>query len=246
MHRLYLKSEIWFAVLWIIAYVAGTSAADLLSEAAGLAKGFTLLYHLLLSAAALVWIRRHGLMKKYGLCRPAFPASRMLYYLPLCALVSCNLWFGIGLNLSVVETILYAFSMICVGFLEEVIFRGFLFRAMEKDGVRSAVIVSSITFGIGHIVNLINGSGAETLSTICQVGYAIAFGFLFVILFLRGRSLLPCILAHSVMNALSVFANEDILTGGTQIAVSVILGVGALAYTAYLLRSLPCQNEKSI
>ena len=228
MHQLYLKSEIWFAVLWIFVYVTGTSAADLLSAAAGLEKGFTLLYHLILSLIALAWMRRHGLTKKYGLCRPVYPASRMLYYLPLCTLVSCNLWFGVKMNLSLTETLLYICSMMCVGFLEEVIFRGFLFRAMEKDGLRSAVIVSSVTFGIGHIVNLLNGSGAGWLPTLCQVGYAIAFGFLFVTLFLRGRSLLPCIFAHSLMNALSVFANEEVFAGGTMIIVSLALAAIAL------------------
>lgn len=29
---------------------------------------------------------------------------------------------------------------------------------MEKNNVKSAIIVSSITFGIGHIVNLLNGA----------------------------------------------------------------------------------------
>ena len=49
--------------------------------------------------------------------------------------------------------------MLCVGFAEEVIFRGFLFRAMEKDNVKTAIIGSSVTFGLGHVLNLVNGSG---------------------------------------------------------------------------------------
>lgn len=61
------------------------------------------------------------------------------------------------------ETALYVLSMLCVGFIEELIFRGFLFKAMAKDGIKSAIIVSSITFGLGHIINLVNG--AELLPT---------------------------------------------------------------------------------
>ena len=134
--------------------------------------------------------------------------------------------------------------MICVGFLEELIFRGFLFKAMSRDNIKSAVLVSSITFGIGHIVNLINGSGADIVSNLCQICYATAFGFLFVILFHRGKSLLPCIIAHSTINALSVFSSSANISTGTIIIVSVVLTVVALAYAFLLLKLLPKQQEE--
>ena len=40
-------------------------------------------------------------------------------------------------------------------------FRGLLFTAIAKDNVKSAVVISSVTFGIGHIINLFNGSGMD-------------------------------------------------------------------------------------
>lgn len=90
--------------------------------------------------------------------------------------------------------------MLCVGFLEEVIFRGFLFTSIAKDTTKSAIIISSVTFGIGHIINLFNGSGMDLLSNLCQIVFAIAVGFLLVTIFYRGGSLLPCILVHSAIN----------------------------------------------
>ncbi len=129
--------------------------------------------------------------------------------------------------------------MICVGFVEEVIFRDLLFNAMRKDGVRSAVIVSSLTFGIGHIVNLFNGSGAQLLSNLCQVGYAAAVGLLFVILFLKTGSLIPCIVTHNAVNSLSVFANEGGITVTQEIFSAVAITVIALAYSVYLLKKIP-------
>ena len=95
--------------------------------------------------------------------------------------------------------------MLCVGFLEELIFRGLLFNAMLKNGKNSAIIVSSVTFGVGHIINLINGSGAELLPNLLQVVYAIAVGFMFMMIYYRTKSLLPCIITHGVFNALSAF-----------------------------------------
>lgn len=239
MRKLYEKSQIWFAMVWIGVYVIGVSIADGLSGEIGVEKSITLPFLAVLSAAAMAFIRKYGLQKEYGLCRPNAPAAKFLYYLPLAVVASCNAWFGLRINLPPAETALYVASMLCVGFLEELIFRGFLFKAMCRDGLRSAIIVSSITFGIGHIINLINGSGADLVSNLCQVGYAIAFGFLFVIIFHRSGSILPCIAAHSAINALSAFANREAMTPTLQLLTSAILAAIAVAYTLVLLRTLP-------
>lgn len=237
MHKLYEKSEIWFSVAWILVYVIGTSIAEQLSGMLGIEKSFAMIFHLVMCAVALMWMKKHGLFRKYGICRTDVPAKRFLYYIPLAAIISCNLWFGVTVNLPIYEIIFYIVSMICVGFLEEFIFRGLLFKAMSRDGLKSAIIVSSITFGIGHIINLFNGSGASLVSNLCQIGYAIAFGFLFVIIFHRGGSLIPCIVTHSAINALSVFA-KDIPSAKAEIISSLVLAALALGYTVVLLKTL--------
>ena len=97
--------------------------------------------------------------------------------------------------------------MLCVGFLEEIIFRGFLFVGMSKNNLRSAVIVSSVTFGIGHLVNLLNGQ--PFFETMIQIFFAIAVGFTLVILFYKGKSLIPCIIFHGLNNSLSVIEKTN-------------------------------------
>ncbi len=243
MNKLYKKSEIWFAISWIIVYVVGTSIADELSRLVGIEKVFSVPYLLAMSIVAIVWMRKNGLFERFGLCKTDIGAKRFLYYIPLILLVSCNFWCGLSKNGSWADFALYAASMLCVGFLEEVIFRGFLFRAMEKDGVRSAIIVSSVTFGIGHIVNLINGSGATLIPNLCQVVSAIAIGFLFVIMVQRGKSLFPCIFAHQFINVTSFFANESAIDNMMRIIQSVIICFIALGYTAILLKTLPEKEE---
>lgn len=233
MDKLYRKSEIWFAVCWIIVYVAGTGAADSISSSLGIEKALTLPWLLFLSGTALFWLHKNGLWQKYGLCRPAVPAGKLLWYLPLVLIVSCNFWFGLEMRLSVAETVLYTASMLLVGFLEELIFRGFLFKAMARDGLRSAVIVSSLTFGAGHIVNLLNG--AEPLPTICQIVYAAAAGFAFVALFLRTGSILSCIITHSFLNASSVFA---VSPDHGQLLTAAVLTLSAGGYALFLMTKL--------
>ena len=68
---------------------------------------------------------------------------------------------------------------------------------------KSAIIISSITFGIGHILNLFNG--AELVPTLLQICYAMAGGYLFVMVLIKSNSLWPCIITHSLLNSLSIF-----------------------------------------
>ena len=232
--KLYDRSELWFALAWIIAYVVLASAGDNISDDLGIDKIITLPILIAMSVILCFFVRKNGLTEKYGLCKPRLPAARMLYYIPLLALMTTNLWYGVRLNQSPLETVLYILSMFCVGFLEEVIFRGLLFRAMARDGVKCAVIVSSVTFGIGHIVNLINGSGAQLLPNLLQVMYAMAIGFAFAMICYRTGSLMPCILVHSTVNGLSAFANEATVTPRQQILSGIFLTVIAGGYALYL------------
>lgn len=182
-----------------------------------------------------LWLRKNSLRETVGLCRPALEAKRCLWYLPLVILASVNLWCGVTAKFPAHITALYIFRMLCVGFLEELIFRGFLFRALCPGGKRSAVIIASLTFGMGHIVNLLNG--AELVPTLLQTAYAAAVGFLFVVLFLRSGSIVPCILTHGVLNALGAFGRTA--DHRTQCLTSLVLIVVAAGYAAYLLRLHP-------
>lgn len=234
MKKLYDKSEIWFAVLWIVAYCVLASIGDNLSVHTGILKSVTLPILLVLSLVAFVFVQKHRLLKKYGLSKSELPASKLLFYIPLLVLLSANLWYGVCLNVSPLETVLYILSMFCVGFLEELIFRGFLLHAMLKNGTKSAIIISSITFGIGHIINLFNGSGAELLPNLLQVIYAIATGFLFVMLYCRTKSLLVCIVTHGLFNALSAFANEAAISLRQHIVSCVLITLITGAYALYI------------
>lgn len=234
MKKLYDKNELNFALLWIGLYVVLMSAGDNISGAIGVAKIVTAPVCIVLTFINYFWISKNELREKYGLCSFCASAKEYLYFVPLVLLASTNLWWGFQRNLTFPETILYVISMLCVGFLEEVIFRGFLFKAICKTSVKQAVIISSITFGIGHIVNLLNGSGI--LETLLQICYAVAIGFLFTIIFYKGKSLWPCIITHGVINSLSVFANENVITLQKHLAGSIFLCIVSVGYALYILK----------
>ncbi len=231
--KLYAKSELWFSIIFIIAYCIVMSVGDALSSLIGIEKSVTLAVGILFSSVILVFLKKNALFRKYGLCRPKLSARSMLLYIPVLVLLTANLWHGVTVNYSAGETVLYILSMLCVGFLEEIIFRGMLFCAMEKDSIKAAVIVSSITFGIGHIINLFNGSGAELIPNLLQIVYATAAGFMFVMMYVRSRSLIVPIAAHGLFNALSAFSVET-ETLEMKILTCVLLTVITGGYALYL------------
>ena len=250
MKKLYEKSELTFAIVWIVVYCVLQSVANPLNKVIGIEYAASAAFCILQTIVLLIFILKNKLQKRYGFCKSPVPACRFLYYVPLVVLASGNLWNGVALNYTPVETVCRIICMLCVGFLEEVIFRGLLFESIAKDNVKSAVIISSVTFGIGHIINLFNGSGMDLVDNLCQIVSAIAVGFLLVTIFYRGGSLLPCILVHSAINTLGTFANDMNLTTEMHLLHLASLIVITVAYTLILTRTLPkkqwkegCKNE---
>lgn len=236
MNKLYKKSELMFSILWIIVYVVSFSFGDNISESIGIPKLITLIIGIFLTTILVIWMRKNDLLKKYGLCKAEMQSKKLLYYVPLVIIAIVNLCFEVKINYSFVETILFILTMFLVGFLEEIIFRGLLFTAMSKDNIKSAIIVSSITFGIGHIVNLINGSGMNLFSNLLQVEYAIAIGFLFTIMFYKTKTLWPCIITHGVTNALNVFVNKEVFTLGHEVLIAIIWTVISICYSIHIIK----------
>ena len=168
----------------------------------------------------------------YGLTKVT-NLKEYLYFIPLFLIVSVNLWNGININNSINEIFFHILTMINVGFIEEIIFRGFLFKMMAKDNIKSAIIISSVTFGIGHVINLLNGT--ELITTLMQICYAISIGYLFVIIIYKSKSLIPCIITHSLVNSLSIFNVENSISLYIS---SVFLIIVPFVYAIYINKTI--------
>ena len=240
MKKLHEKNELVFAILWIVVYVvsAGTVRSNFGDES-------PILTALLAAIAVLivVFIKVTHLEERYGLCKWKGKAGDYLFFIPMLILMTGNLWNGFGIAYDGMGQVYAAVSMALVGFAEEMIFRGFLFRILlKKDPVPVAVIISAVTFGIGHIVNLFTGHAS--VETVVQIFFAIAWGFIMTVVFYKSGSLIMCIIVHSLIDVFSKFKNvngEQNLTMD-YIYMGVTL-VGAVAYCAYLSRK-PATLEK--
>ena len=240
MKKLYEKSELGFALMWIGIYCVGMSIFDGISRSVGAESSATAVFAVVLSVLLYLWLRKYGIQECFGLCSPTVPARAFLFYIPLIFITSQNLWSGVELQYDATGTVCFVIKMLCVGFLEELIFRGFLFQAMRRDSIRWAVVVSSVTFGLGHILNLVNGSGMSLAENLVQIICAVLIGFLYVIIFWRGGSLWPCIISHGVFNSLSAFSG-----GNESMYHIVILCVLVVSYALVLLKTLPKEIERS-
>lgn len=154
MEKLYQKSGLAFALACIGIYCVLQSLANPLNQVIGVPYSASAVLCAVQAVFLLGFIKRNGLLQQYGLCKSAVPARRFLYYLPLAVLMTRNFWNGAAFNATLTETVCYIICMLCVGFVEEAIFRGLLFRAMAEDNRNTAVVISSLTFGLGHLLNL--------------------------------------------------------------------------------------------
>ncbi len=223
--KVYEKNELVFALLFIFLYCVTTIP---IRGTLGDESIWMLISTITITVMTTAFITKYKLEEKYGLSRIPVDVKRFLYFIPLIILGTVNFWGGFELAYHGINLLYTSISMILIGYIEELLFRGFLFKAIEKRrGIKIAIVISSITFGIGHILNLVSQPGVDTLM---QVIYAIALGFVFVYVFYKSKSLWPCIILHSVVNLTSKYGKQDI----NIFLVTSVITIICILYVHYL------------
>ena len=229
MKKAFERHETLFCILLIVLYVVVNSFC---MQNFGIEDWRSTLINTVFSLVLVVLMVALKRVSYYGLTKVK-NIRKFLFFIPLALIISVNVWNGININNTYSQILFHILTMLNIGFIEEIIFRGFLFKMMAKDNLKLAIAVSSVTFGIGHVVNLFNG--ADLIPTLMQICYAMAIGYLFVIIFIKSGSLIPCIVAHSVNNALSIFNVEN--TVSLYIA-PIFITVVPLVYALYINKTV--------
>lgn len=229
MRKIYEEKEVLFAVLWIVVYCLVLTP---LKGNFGLDSAAMLAALIIFTAGICLFVGRNHLGKKYGLSEWPKDMRKYFFFIPMWILATGNLWAGFALSYQGVSLVIAVLSMVLIGFVEEMIFRGFLFKAMLANGNKAAaIIVSSVTFGIGHLVNLF--AGQASFDTLMQVIFAVSWGFILTMVFYKSKSLIPCIIAHAMIDVFSVFGAENRLVDQIYILATVIVSI---VYCIYLSR----------
>lgn len=151
-----------------------------------------------------------------------------IYLIILYLFSTFNIFDGIDIN-----NIKYArlVLMIIVGIIEELIFRGFLFKALESKSIKSAIYITSISFGIGHILNLFNGM--NIIENILQIVFALCIGFMYGFVLIKGDNLYPCIISHVLIDSISMISVET-----NNYCLYIVLIIFVVIYTLIVRKSL--------
>ncbi|XTR52033.1 CPBP family intramembrane glutamic endopeptidase [Pseudarthrobacter sp. So.54] len=151
-----------------------------------------------------------------------------LFYLPLFAIafLAYTKGFAPGLDL---EAIVFAILlMAAVGFIEELLFRGFLLQALRTRGsFTRAIIISGVTFGLGHIVNLLRGYSPTDQAL--QVVAAVLIGIALAYCVALTGSIMPGVAFHILFNI------SGTITAHSVVGDSVTVGIIAAVMIPYIL-----------
>lgn len=153
-----------------------------------------------------------------------FPASVILIALAGATLIAAAHWMNlrrlarshhpaaqslrsIGSRLfprSTVEYIFYIVLAITAGICEEFVFRGFVIAVLFRAGLGAwtAVILSSLMFGLAHLYQGKGGSAGTALLGMLFAGVKIAY-----------HSIVPVVVWHAVLDIVAGFAGAKYFTG---------------------------------
>ncbi len=99
------------------------------------------------------------------------------------------------------------FSLVAVGLMvcvmapiaEEVFFRGYFFPSVSNRlGIAAGVAITGVTFGAIHVVSYLD---RPVEAAIVALPYLMVLGAALCLIYWRTKSLIPCILLHSLNNA---------------------------------------------
>ena len=190
-----------------------------------------------------------------------FNKPNNLWYLAPCLLVAINNlpfipWIkGVNkfANVGVQEVLLFIFYCVLIGVFEEIVFRGIIFPSLlsrfekSKKGLIKSMIISSMIFGVAHIVNAFSGAG--TIETLLQVVYSSLIGGLCVFAFVKTNNIVSSIVVHALYNFCGLLFNAKIGLGfGVSFdlhTVIITVVIGVLVF-AFVVLSLFFQSKEEI
>jgi membrane protease YdiL (CAAX protease family) len=199
-----------------------------------------LLAELVLAGLAIALLTAQRSWKNVGF--RSFPRLKdlRLYWVPLFPVLPVGAAAIIGISRMPFEEILFFLVLAClVGFVEEVVFRGLILQALAPAGLWRAAILSSILFGMMHLLNLL--FGADLVATLLQAAYATAMGFGFAAVTLRTGVLWPLIVIHALIDFAGFVTMEGTVTSGvtsTDFVIYILYSVVFAAYGLFMMRAV--------
>lgn len=230
MRKLQDSSPTRFALVWIGIYIVAVNVGDAFGEQLQL-PWLTSVALAALAALLVFLLRTDHRLGQSGI-RRVEPGTlpRTLYYLPLFAMAFVQYAKGLAPDLGVGTLVTAVLLVTAVGFIEELLFRGFLLRALMGRGNRTrAIVVSGVTFGVGHVVNLLRGYSVADQGL--QLVAAVLIGTALAYCVVLTGSILPGVAFHALFNLSGTITNHST---SADLATVAVIAVGMIVYLPFL------------
>ncbi|AEV28124.1 CAAX amino terminal protease family [Sphaerochaeta pleomorpha str. Grapes] len=203
------NKPIWHALVWVAIYVVLVNVGDFVASQLPVAVWATCFLLGCLSITLIIYLKQTNQAEFYGVKRPqAGTLPLALYLVPLFAIAFLQYAKGLDSKLDTSIIVIDFLLVTCVGFIEELLFRGFLFKAILKKGnLNKAIFISGITFGIGHIVNLARGYSFS--DQLIQIVVAIAIGIVLAYCVALTGSIIMGVVFHALFNLSGTLTNHE-------------------------------------
>ena len=233
------KKEIFYSIVWIIIYFMLVILANILSNTIiKIPNSINALVEIIFPISVIIFLKEKKLLSYYAInSLKRLELKNLLYFVPMIIISLVNLRFGIYINYSWQLILLISITMLGVGFSEEILFRGFLMKAIMNKNPKAAILLPSIIFGIIHITNLF--SGANIIMTILQVIYATFFALMCSMFFYKTNNLIPCMICHSITNITDVFLPNNLSIEDQYIGCIAFI-IPSAFYAWYLYKTKKC------
>lgn len=184
---------------------------------------------LLVICTLLYFAVRHKSIAVLGFCRPREGSlKKLLFCIPLIVIALSHFVAGPASGLSIGLFAANLFLTLSIGMAEEIYFRGIICNVWLEKGPYKAMVISSVLFGISHLMNIAGGAGM--LATLLQICFAFIYGLVLALIFIRSGTLITCVLLHALHDMCSFISADGTVT------VNVVLGaVQTLILVMYLI-----------
>lgn len=232
MTKLFKKNPVLHALAWIGIYIMCVNIFESLSIALGQPTLFTSIGLGGVSILLVLYLKHQNSLAAIGFQKIKHSSlKRSLYFIPLITLSLIQFFGSFNTELALPQILITGLLMLNVGIIEEVIFRGLLYKAIrDKSGRTRAILISGFTFGLGHIINLLRGMSIE--NQVEQIGVAIIIGIMLALIVELTKSIIPGILFHVLFNFSSTIMIAD-STAESYLLVSIL--TLATLYATYLV-----------
>lgn len=158
----------------------------------------------------------------------------------------------VSFQINIILIFLALISSLSVGFCEEILCRGLMFKnflnsySASKKGIYTAIIISSVIFGLMHLTNI----GSDSMDAIIQqVFHSFCAGLMFCAIYLVTENLLVCAIGHGLFDFTSdvtvgLYTTSYTMPANLELISTIIISIILIICTLVIIRKFNIEKSE--